>query len=113
MINLKELENGDLEISVTDKEEFEELLCKVAPDERCYLWDMLENARYAGNNWYAPMDLGLTEVPAVAYGALYEDDGSEEPNDYEKLWSYNNYMITSYLEELQENGKVVFTRFRT
>lgn len=114
MIELIELDNGDLEILVTDKEEFENLLTREFNDERHYLLEMVDSGRYLGNDWHVPFDLQMTEMPAIGYGGICLSDEAEEenwPDDYEKLWGYDNYMITSYLDELKENGKVIFKNF--
>ena len=106
MIELTELKNGNLKISVSDKEEFENLLSREFTDERHYLVEMLDSGRYIGNDWEAPFNLGLTEVPAIAYGLQYDEEGELE--DMEKLWTFDNYMIDSYLEELKNTGEVEF-----
>ena len=111
MIKLNILPNADLEIELLDREEFEELFNKGFQDERHYLSEMLESGRYIGNDWHVPYDLGLTEVPAIGNGACYnEDEGDDTIADYDFLWGYPNYMLSSFLDELKENGKVVFTK---
>lgn len=110
MIELIEQTDGNLLIKIVDKEEFLELLEKGYTDERHPLWDMLEDARYIGNNWYVLMDLALTEIPCIAKGSIYANDDSESPDDYEFYWGYPNYMIWDYLAILKEEGQVVFTK---
>ena len=112
MIQLTELQNGTLEIKIVDREEFEMLITREFTDERNYLIDMLDRGRYLGNNWDAPCNMGLTEMPVIVQGIIYsEDEEVDEPIDYEKVWGYSNYMITSYLEELLENGFVIFDNY--
>jgi hypothetical protein len=106
MIHLEEQTNGDLKIILADSESFNELLDKDL-DERVVLTEMLDDARLLGNDWHAPTDLGLTEVPAIGYGHS-EDEGGVV--DYEKLWIFNDYMVTSFLEELKINGYVKFKK---
>jgi len=112
MISIHELDNGNLEIVVSDKEYFEWQLDRPYEQDRYHLADMLDCGRYLASNWHAPMGLGLPGVPAIAYGALYKNDETEEPEDYEKLWTYPDYMIKSFIEELQQNGSVTFERYK-
>jgi len=111
MIELIEQPNGNLLIKVVDKQEFSELMQgSFANDERYMLCEMLEAARYLGNDWHVPFELGLTEVPAIGYGASYINDESIEPDNYEKLWIFSDYMVVSFLDELLEKGEVIFNR---
>jgi hypothetical protein len=111
-IKLNILDNGDLKIAVDDKEDFENILAREFNDERIYLYDLMDNARYIGNDWYCPSCIGLTEAPAIGQGAIYPEDENENdglPVDYENLWYFTDYMIKSYLEILEKDGKVIFT----
>lgn len=116
MIKLTELNNGDLEISVTDEKEF---LYEVERyedlSENEILHELLEAGRYIGNDWYTNIYVGLTDSPSIGYGAIYnraEEVGDDywENTDYEKAWWYPNYMVKSYLDELVETGKTIFTK---
>jgi hypothetical protein len=106
MLDLIELENGNLKIVVTNKEELQDVIDR-EQDERDALFDMLERTGFIGNNWGVIYEAGLTEAPAIGYDLSYADDG--ELDDVEKLWFYNDYMVTSYLEKLKEDGFVIFT----
>ena len=111
-INLNVLESGDLEIAVTDREEFEDVLRHDFRDERHYLAHLMESARYIGNDWDCPYCIGLTEAPAIGQGAIYAEDEKYNdglPIDYENLWYFPNYMVFSYLEILEKEGRVIFT----
>jgi hypothetical protein len=103
--------DGDLKISICDKEEFENILSREYSDERAYLCDLMDSARYTGNDWHCPFYIGLTEAPAIGQGALYPEDEAYDglPVDYENLWYFSDYMIKSYLEILEKEGSVVFT----
>ena len=101
--NLKIVVNNRREFAI----EYPELSMK---DERCSLSDLLDDSGYIGNDWYSPIDIGLTEAPAISSGALYNDDESEAPDDYEKLWYYADYNVTSYLVKLLKEGQVIFTK---
>jgi hypothetical protein len=110
-IELSILDNGDLEIAVSNREEFEEIINKKFHDERAYLAELMENSKYIGNDWWCACNIGLTESPAIAQGAIYPEDENYdgEPTDYENLWYFPGYALTSYLEILQTEGKIVFT----
>jgi hypothetical protein len=110
-IKLHILDNGDLEIAVHNREEFKDILQREFHDERDYLAEMLDNARYIGNNWECLYRIGLTEAPAIGQGAIYSEDENENdglPVDYENLWYFPGYMFFSYLEILGEEGTVIF-----
>ncbi len=109
MIELIEQPNGNLLIKVIDTEDYKELYDNSILCERGNLWEMLEQGGYVGNDWYSPCNLGLTEVPAIAKGAIsYASEDDWEPNDYEKLWIYPDYMLSSFMDKLLEDGEVIF-----
>jgi hypothetical protein len=111
-IELTVLDNGNLEIAIVDKEEFETIIAREFNDERAYLAELMDNSRYIGNDWHCACDIGLTEAPAIGQGAIYpevENENDGLPEDYENLWYFPDYMIKSYLEILEKEGKVVFT----
>lgn len=122
MIKLTEIQNGDLEITITDKEEFQELIGKINDAKfNCgniddyFLCEAMDIARYIGNDWYCCVTLGLTEVPNICQGSIHddvEDNTGGSIVDYEKIWYYGNYMITSFVNELIEKGFTTFTRLR-
>lgn len=116
MIKLTELNNGDLEISVTDKEEFDyelERFKDLCEDD--VLHELLESGRYMGNNWFVGIYVGLTDSPTIAYG-IGEEESEKAGEDvwmnttYEKAWYYPDYMVKSFLDELVEIGKTIFTK---
>jgi hypothetical protein len=110
-IKLNILEDGDLEIAVANKQEFENIANKKFHDERAYLAELMEDARYIGNDWWCAWNIGLTESPAIGQGAIFPEDENYdgEPMDYENLWYFPDYSTKSYLEILQTEGKIVFT----
>ncbi|GAB6013559.1 hypothetical protein [Viscerimonas tarda] len=110
-IELTVLDNGDLEIAVSNREEFQDIINKKIHDERAYLAELMENSRYIGNDWWYACNIGLTEAPAIGQGAIFPEDENYdgEPADYENLWYFPDYAIKSYLEILQTEGKIVFT----
>ena len=108
MITLKELKNGNLEITSTEFHQLKDIIKQYA-DEREGLREILERASYLGNNWEAPTEIGLTETPAIAWGVDYGDEGL---TTFEKLWYFPNYMIENCLEILDRDGKVIFQRHR-
>jgi hypothetical protein len=114
-IKLNVLPNGDLEIVVDDKEEFEDILLREFDDERHYLSELMNRAGYIGNDWDCPYNIGLTEAPAIGQGLIYpeeEHDFDGVAVDWENLWYFPDYMIHSYLDILEKEGKVIFDGHR-
>ena len=105
MVNLVELENGNLKIELTDREELLDVMDR-GQDERDALYDILERTGLIGNNWAVIFEGGLTEAPIIGFDFDVDDNGAI---DAEKVWYYNEYMVKSYLEELKEHGFVIFT----
>jgi hypothetical protein len=114
-IKLNVLPDGDLEISVGDREIFEDILSYEFKDERHYLLELMDCAGYIGNDWDCPYNIGLTEAPAIGQGIIYpeeDDDFDGIADDWENLWYFPDYMLSSYLEILKEEGKIIFTGHR-
>jgi hypothetical protein len=116
-LEVEEPEYGYVETlySVHGDEEFENILSRGFHDERDYLSELMENARYTGNDWHCAYNIGLTEAPAIGQGAVYPEEDKDfdgAPTDYENLWYFPGYMIKSYLEVLEKDGKVIFTGHR-
>lgn len=111
MIELKRLDNGNLQITLTDKNELIDMKGKVP--EIHMLSHILEQSRYLGNGWDAPNGMGLTDDGnVIAYDAIYLDKEREEadaPETYVEVWHYRDYMISNFTDELLENGSVEFT----
>jgi hypothetical protein len=108
-IELTVLDNDNLEIAIVDREEFQTIIAREFNGERACLYDLMDNSRYIGNDWHCLYDIGLTEAPAIGQGAIYpKDENDGLSTDYENLWYFPDYMIKSYLEILEKEGKVVF-----
>jgi hypothetical protein len=109
MVLLERLPNRDLKIILEDKEELEDIMENpsiVLEDH--ILAEILDRAGYIGNGWEIPAFIGLTEAPALGYGAMYDDIDDIEPSNYEELWWFPNYMVESFAETLRDAGEVVF-----
>lgn len=113
MITLNETMGGNLLITLDDGEEARQDLIEIierAGDTDTILTDLLDASGYLGNNWCETTG-ALTEAPILAYGLIYdEDEEIDEPIDYEKVWWYPDYQISSFAEELLTKGKVVFKK---
>jgi hypothetical protein len=69
--------------------------------------DMTE--AYWTNGWFvgtADELSQMSESPVVAQDCTHEDDGSITL--FGKVWYYNNYMITDWVQEILDNGQVDF-----
>lgn len=108
MIELIELENGNLEIRVLNKKDFKDFLQKDL-EERDALFELLEDSRYIGNGWESPTEIGLTEAPAISFGTQYDEE-TDEVIGYDKLWIFSDYQIKSYLKELKKYNFVIFNK---
>lgn len=113
MITLKIIADGNLLVTLDKgcKDELQELLDK-ATNTDAIIVDMLDSARYLGNDWHAPQSIGLTDAPSIAHGAIYNDTENDEvgAEDYEQIWYYPYYMVKSFAEELLNEGRVVFKK---
>lgn len=115
MVDATRLENGDLLITAKP-DEIEEIRDNL---ESRGFWSALSDAfeGYSCNGSYTPFDagqgnpfVGLTDAPCIAEWLNVEDDSTITLDG--DFWFYGNYAITCPLEELCENGKVVFTLAR-
>ena len=108
MVTLVKLENGNLKIVLSDKDELIDLRAKPLFDNGL-LGEILETSRYIGNDWHVPKCIGLTEAPAIGYGQIQdENDENEFSDDYEKVWFYPDYMISDFSEVLLNENEVIF-----
>ena len=105
MITL-EPQQDRLKIIANDAEDIKELREKY-PDDREFLFNLLEDSGYIGNDWHCVMDAGLTEAPVIAYGAILEEDGGLD--SYEQMWYYPYYMQYHFGDSLITEGFVYFT----
>lgn len=115
MITLNITIGGNLLIELdkgkSAKEDLKEIIDR-ASNTDVIITDLLDASGYLGNDWHEPYSIGLTEAPAIAYGAIYNDteNDSVEAEDYEKIWYYNDYQIKSFAKILLKEGKVIFKR---
>ena len=109
MITLNITIGGNLciELESGQKKELKELI-ENSGDERDLLTTLLDEGKFLGNDWYSLYDVGLTEAPIVGRGSWSEDDG--ETMDYEQMWIFNDYMISSFAEILLRDKKVIFKK---
>ena len=112
---------GKLRLTLTPKGR-EELEAKLVPaDENHtdkYNWkephntilqDLLEDHLCNGWEWLEPEEIGaLTAAPLLSDSVLRND--KNEVTDYENVYWFPEYAVTSELEELLDKGFVDFTR---
>ena len=112
MIELKEMENGNLLITLKNKEEFKELM----EENNNYpnLWDILEFSKYNGNGWYDLTDRPefgfLTNSLLIGFDVEMNNDGDFIPNKNDKIWWFPNYAIENEWLTLLNEGQVIFDR---
>ena len=114
-INFIETDSGLL-IKVTDKGKFVDTFEDYINTETgevsyCTIWDFLEDLRLLGNNWD-----DLTDCIPLCFGEaigcdyyIYSEDDTHNPDNYEKVWVYEQSAIKNYLEVLYNEGSVFFT----
>ena len=112
MLNAKILDNGNLELSFATDDARDYFMDHNSGDEIPLLCEGLES--YSRNGSFAPFDaghgnpfVGLTSAPCIAESLDYLDDGRIEIEG--RCWFYGDYMIKSPIDELIEDGKVIFT----
>lgn len=107
MVNLTQLK-GYLLITLSDREELEDLQER----GRVYVTDVLEGARLLGNGYYDLPEgwLGLTNAPGIGIGIAYGDNEENDPLDvsFDAAYYYADYQITCWVEQLLEDGWVLF-----
>jgi hypothetical protein len=112
MIDVRELDNGDLALTV-DPEEREDFADRL---ESRGFWSVFCDAMesYSCNGSYTPFDagdgnpfVGLTSAPCIAECLDWHDDGQAEVIG--RLWYDADYMVTCAMERLAAGEEVIFT----
>lgn len=111
-IELIILEDDLLEMVITDRNAFNDIVDswknkESTNIERDILVDLLEDARYIGNDWHV-IDFMLSDALGIAYGAIYDTEEQDEPNDYENVWFYDSGNQSFFHEDLLENGGTIW-----
>lgn len=113
MITLNQTMGGNLLITLDDGAEARQDLIEIIErvgNTDAILTDLLDASGYLGNGYEETTGV-LTEAPIIAYGAIYsEDEEIDMPIDYEKIWYYSDYQISSFAEKLLNEGKVIFKK---
>jgi hypothetical protein len=111
-MNIEILENGNLKLSLESDDDIEKLKSDYGKYYNWAIADFLEP--YSCNGGYVFFEagdgnpfVGLTDAPCIAEQLDYLDDGTIEIIG--NFWYYDDYMIKSFIEELLEDGKVIFT----
>lgn len=107
------LSSGDLEITLWDADDHDELAEMVEDGKSDQAWhEGFEH--YSCNGSYTPFDagegnpcVGLTSAPCIAESLDVDDDGSKEIVG--AFWYFGQYMLVDYVEEILREGRVVFT----
>lgn len=119
-LEIIEIENGNLEIrpyeDYKDADSMKYLKEKqMRMGDISALLDATED--YFCNGSYHAFDagdgnpfVGLTEAPCIAESMNFDDEGNAEIEG--RFWYYGDYMITSFIDEIIEKGKVIFTQAR-
>lgn len=124
MITLKELDNGNLLITLNKghKRELKQMLKdahgKYPERSIALLADILDESGYIGNGWdvNGADDFGqMTECHLIAYNFSIPEGKEEEdyysPDWFEKAWTYLDYQVHCPVEQLLEYGQVEFQKW--
>lgn len=111
-LNLEQLDNGDLKISLTD--EGRELIDDFGGISEDNFDDFFEDIR-GNSEWLyvsdmSDFDLGMTNAPCILDGYYFNRHGKltdKKHKDSELYW-YSNYMVSDFTEVLKDNGFVIF-----
>jgi len=102
MIELIELENGDLEVRVVNRKQFLTLLANHV-DNTTTLFDLLVSSAYIGNGYEVLVNESL---PTIGFGASYDDDMNFV--GYYDEWVGENCFMT----ELKKYNYVTFFKIK-
>lgn len=110
MIEIRELDSGNLLLTCTDMEWLDEEMEK-SGNEIDILWDGTEG--YWANGMYWPFDaghgnpfVGLSSAPCIAESMDVDDDGLCTING--RFWYFPDYMVVNPMQILKEHGEVEF-----
>lgn len=117
-LEIKKLENGDLELSIPEKEHREELQ-EFIDDSKSSYWhimaDLFED--YACNGEFVHFDasqgnpyVGLTDCPCIAESMDVTDDGQNVIEG--EFWFFADYVTQMETELLAAGEKVIYTLSR-
>lgn len=112
MVNLFVNINGNLEITVNDRESYVEYFRNVHYNNpfnnRDETSSLLDSSGYLGNDWHGDILFALSDAPNICYGASYTET-DDSPVDFEQIFYYPDYMIKDWKYELFRRNKVVFS----
>lgn len=114
MLEIKVLENGNLELSIPSIDDQTDVLEQLADRNESTVYnDLLEPFFTNGSYHNISPDqfyVGLTSDPYIlAENVTYEDDGSVLVEG--GMWHYNDYMIKSLVEKIAMGEKVIMQKF--
>lgn len=106
---LKELENGNLLMTINDegKEEIKDLQ-ENGLSENEILTEMLEGYLTNGYDNLTGL-IGLTDSFIIGLNWDRNDEGDYIENEEAKAWWLPDYMVTDYIEKLLTEGQIIFT----
>ncbi len=96
-----------IELDKGAKKELKELIEK-ASNTDAILTELLDRSGYLGNRYVETTGV-LTEAPIIGFNPIYEED-EDFARDYEKVWYYGDYMLSSFAEVLLRDKKVIFKK---
>ena len=111
MIEFEVMTDGYLKMTIDTEtqNELREVISSGADVDR-FIYDLFEPTRCNGSYAYNTADIYdyLSEAPTVTNDEMIQDDGSTTHGD--DLWAYEPYQVRDWVEELLNDGEIVFTR---
>lgn len=72
------------------------------------IWGELNEWQFCNGYWDIPAHLkGLTEAPMIS-DSIITDETTQLEYDYANVWAFTDYMVRDELQELMEQGEVLF-----
>lgn len=116
-ISLDITPNGNLKITLNEDARAEVL--EMRDDDKSeseIMYDLFDDVR--GNSELMYFDdageqgFGMTSAPCITDGYYYDDDGelTDEGHEDSELYYFNDYMISSFIDKMIDDGYVVFDR---
>jgi hypothetical protein len=109
-ISLELIDNG-LKVKLNDASSAKGEIGEVSEVSFHKLFEDIEvNSDFKYSDDLGTSQMGLTEAPGFLFSYNISDDGTFEESESSVLYYYNDYMVKNFVEELFENGEVIFTQ---
>ena len=102
--------SGNLVITLTEEgKQWLNDYDKVSTDEDCFI-ELIEDKLCNGYSLINPEHIGALTSSLIIADAWIDEDTTNEEAEGINVWYYNYYAIRSYLDDLKEQGYVIWNR---